>query len=48
MLYIFISQLLRIDYTFHVKFIMCESFYYLTVVTIGLNSLVSECMVLYW
>ena len=47
-LYVYISQLLRIDYTFHVKFIMYESFYYLTVVTIGLYSLVSECMVLYW
>ena len=47
-LYVCISQLLRINYTFHVKFIMHESFYYLTVVTIGLYSLVSECMVLYW
>ena len=45
---VYISQLLRIDCTFHVKFIMHESFYYLTVVTTGVYSLVSECMVLYW
>ena len=46
-LYVYISKLHSIDYNFHLKGIIHERFYYLTVAIIALCSLVSECMVLY-